>query len=582
MTFVRRLVETPRRRRGAAALAVLLTGGLLAAGTSVGGGFPFGGSGVDEPDLILVNADILTMDREQPRASAIAITGDEISAVGSSRTVAKLGGRDTQTINLRGRTVIPGLVDGHTHAIRGGQTFDQETYWLDAGSLDEALARISDAANEREPGEWVAVVGSWHPNQFTERRPPTVAELTEASPANPVYVQYLYDYALVNDAGIEALRLNTSTTLVPPGIVVERDAIGQATGWLLGGIGPLNSLVASILPATFEERKDSLENFFTALNASGVTGFIDDSAGPASAYETLFALSDEGRLSLRAGFRVPAQAPGNESAFFESLMAFRAPRERGGPTPFVGMGESIVFGVNDGVRMGPGFQATPEALAELEEVATLAASRRIPLEIHAYTDDAASQILDVFERVNGSHPIGNLRWAMAHLNTGSPETIARMKALGMAYSVQMGPYFEGPAILEANGPEVALRSAARVALDEGLVVAGGTDATRIGDYRVWPALEFHVTGASLGDAVVRPPDQRMTRMEALRSYTLDSAWLAFDDDDRGSLEKGKLADLVVLDAPYLRVPATRISETRSLLTLRGGEAVYDRRGWMDD
>jgi predicted amidohydrolase YtcJ len=99
---------------------------------------------------------------------------------------------------------------------------------------------------------------------------------------------------------------------------------------------------------------------------------------------------------------------------------------------------------------------------------------------------------------------------------------------------------------------------------------------------VWPAVEFQVTGASLGNAVVRPPDQRMSRMEALRSYTRGSAWLAFDDDDRGSLEKGKLADLAVLDAPYLGVPSTRISEIRSLLTLRGGEAVYDRRGWVND
>jgi predicted amidohydrolase YtcJ len=582
MKIFRPFVETPRRRRGAAALAVLLCGGLLAAGTSVGGGFPFGGSGVEEPDLILVNGEILTVDQRQPRAGAIAITDDEITAIGSSRSVARLAGRGTQTINLRGRTVIPGLVDGHTHAIRGGQTFDDETYWLDARSLEEALARVTEAAEGREPDEWVAVVGSWHPNQFTEKRAPTVADLTEASPTNPVYVQYLYDYALVNEAGIEALGLNTSQAPPVPGIVVERDANGQATGRLLGGIGPFNTLVASILPASFEERKDSLENYFSALNASGVTGFIDDSAGPATSYETLFALNDEGRLSLRAGFRVPAQAPGNESAFFESLMAFRAPRERGGPTPFVGMGEAVVFGVNDGVRMGPGFQATPEALAELKEVATLAASRRIPLEIHAYTDDAASQILDVFEEVDAVHPIGDLRWAMAHLNTGSPETIARMRALGMAFSVQMGPYFEGPAILEANGPEVALRAAARAALDQGLVVAGGTDATRIGDYRVWPAVEFQVTGASLGNAVVRPPDQRMTRMEALRSYTLDSAWLAFDDDDRGSLEVGKLADLAVLDAPYLRVPATRIGDIRALLTLRGGEAVYDPRSWVSD
>ena len=432
------------RRRGTAALAVLLTGGLVAAGTSVGGGFPFGGGGVSEPDLILVNGEILTMDDERPRAAAIAVTDDEITAVGSSRSVAKLAGRHTQTINLRGRTVIPGLVDGHTHAIRGGQTFDQETYWLDARSLDEALSRITQAASEREPDEWVAVVGSWHPNQFSEKRPPTVADLTEASPTNPVYVQYLYDYALVNEAGIEALGLNASQAPPVPGIVVERDANGQATGRLLGGIGPFNTLVASILPASFDERKDSLENYFTALNESGVTGFIDDSAGPATSYETLFALSDEGRLSLRAGFRVPAQAPGNESAFFESVMAFRAPRERGGPTPFVGMGESVVFGVNDGVRMGPGFQATPEALAELEEVATLAATRRIPLEIHAYTDDAASQILDVFERVDAAPPdrepaLGDGAPQYRLAGDDRPDEGARHGVLGPD-----GPLFRGP------------------------------------------------------------------------------------------------------------------------------------------
>lgn len=294
----------------------------------------------------------------------------------------------------------------------------------------------------------------------------------------------------------------------------------------------------------------------------------------------MFALRDEGRLNIKAGYRVPAQAPGNESAFFESLMAFRAPRHPGGLTPFLGIGESLVFGVNDGVTMGPGFKVSPESLTELKAVATKAASRRIPLEIHAYTDDAASQILDVFEKVDEDYPIKNLRWAMAHLNTGSRETLARMKALDMAFSVQMGPYFEGPAILQANGPEVALRSSARMAIDEGVVVAGGTDSTRIGDFRVWPALEYDVTGASLGRAVVRPPSQRLSRMEALRAYTISSAWLAFDNDNRGSLEVGKKADLAVLDRPYLSVPESQIGDIRSVLTLFGGKAAYDRFGWI--
>jgi len=175
-----------------AVLGVLLAGGLILAGTGSSFGF-LGGNGAAVPDLILLNGVVLTMDDERPRAKAVANTDDEITAVGSSRAVARLAGPDTRTVNLRGRTVIPGLVDGHTHAIRGGQTFDQETYWLGVGSLEEALARVTRAASEREPEEWVAVVGSWHPNQFRERRAPTVADLTEASPINPVLVQYLYD-----------------------------------------------------------------------------------------------------------------------------------------------------------------------------------------------------------------------------------------------------------------------------------------------------------------------------------------------------------------------------------------------------
>jgi predicted amidohydrolase YtcJ len=142
----------------------------------------------------------------------------------------------------------------------------------------------------------------------------------------------------------------------------------------------------------------------------------------------------------------------------------------------------------------------------------------------------------------------------------------------------MGPLFEAPAILAGNGPAVARRNEARAALDRGLVIAGGSDATRVGDFRLWPGLEFQITGASLGNAVVRPASQRLTRMEALRAYTLGSAWLAHDDDDRGSLEPGKLADLAVLDRPYLSVRANRIGDIRSVLTLVGGKVVYNRLG----
>ena len=571
------------RRRRATTLAFALACVAAVAGSVAGVGIGAStAAGRPAPDVILRNAEVLTMDSRQARATAIAITDERISAVGSDRRVATTAGPRTRVVNLRGRTVVPGLIDGHTHAIRGGQTFAQETYWLDETSLESALQKLGAEAAAKGPEQWTTVIGSWHPNQFSEGRAPTVADLNEAAPDRPVYVQYLYDYALINDAGIEALGLNDPQPQPPAaGIVVERDQDGNATGRLTGGIGPFNALVGRLLPATPAERKDSLESYFGELSKSGVTGFIDDSAGPSSAYDALYALADEDRLDLRAGYRIPAQAPGNESAFFEQVMSFRPPKQPDGEIPFIGIGESIVFGVNDGVRYSPGFQSTPEAQQELREVATYAASRRIPLEIHAYNDDTASQILSVFEEIDQTYPIGDLRWAMAHLNTGSPQTIARMKALGMAYSVQMGPYFEAPQIRDGWGEEVAKRAAVREAIDQGVPVAGGTDATRVGDFRVWPAVEFQVTGASAGNAVIRPPDQRLNRLEALRAYTQGSAWLASDNDDRGTLRTGKLADIAVLDAPYMKVPKAEIGDLRSILTMRGGEAVYDRRGLLD-
>lgn len=564
----RRQMRTPHMRPGILALVAmaLAVAGCTRAPEDV------------TPELILTNGEILTMNADGSTAQAVAIDNGRITAVGTSDDIDRLTGSDTRTVDLGGRTVVPGLIDAHTHAIRGGQTFDQETYWLDATTLPDALGQVTAAAGDRQPGEWVAVVGSWHPNQFAERRAPTTDELTAAAPATPVYVQYLYDWALLNRAGIEALGLDRSDEPPAPGIVVERDATGRATGRLTGGIAAFNTLASRLLAAEPQEREQSLQNYFRELNSRGVTAFIDDGAGPAESYQPLFTLRETDRLTVRAGYRLASPTPGNEAEFFADQMAYRAPSQPQGRTPFLGLGEGLVGGVNDGVTMGPGFTATPDSLAELNEVATLAASRRIPLEVHAYTDDAASQILDVFERVNATSPIQDLRWAIAHLNTGSPETIARMQSLGLAFSVQMGPYFEGPAIADANGPAVAQRSAARMALDAGVMVAGGTDATRIGDYRVWPAVEYQVTGASPGEAVVRSPDQRLTRMEALRLYTTNSAWLSLSEQERGSIEPGKLADLAVLDRPYLTVPESEIGEIRSVLTLLDGEPVYDQLG----
>ena len=528
------------------------------------------------PDLILYNGNIITMDEKKPAAQALAISGEEIIAVGDNTLADRLKNNETRIIDLKGKTVIPGLVDTHIHAIRGGQTYTFETYWYDKTKLSDALIALQEAATGKQKDEWVAVVGSWLPEQFEEKRAPSVAELSTAVPDHPVYVQYLYDYALVNDKGIEALRLNEAAPTLPQGIQVERDAHGKATGKLLGHIGSYNALFSSIAPADSEQKLRSLQVFFSDLNSAGMTGFIDPSAGPSSAYEALFALQREGKLTIRAGYRIPAMKPGAEAEWFENVMAFRQPYYDTGMVSFLGIGESIVAAMNDGVQMGPGFQSPQKAKDELRKVATFAAERRIPLEIHAYTDDAASDILDVFEAVNASHPLKDLRWSLAHLNTGSEATLERMKKLGLSYTVQMGPYFEGPAILKANGAEIAAKSPpTRAAVDKNILVAGGTDSTRIGVFGVWQAIEYHVTGRSLGGAIQKNRDQLLSREEALELYTKNAAWIGFADKTRGTLETGKLADLAVLDKPYLTMPADEIDSIRSVLTIVDGKIVHE-------
>ncbi|WP_333903046.1 amidohydrolase [Achromobacter insolitus] len=527
-----------------------------------------------DADLVLRNGQIITMDAAAPRASALAIRGERIVAIGGDGDVDAHVGPTTRQLDLQGRTVIPGLIDTHIHAIRGGQTYMFETYWYDAPSLADALGRLASDAAQRPREHWVAVVGSWHPRQFSERRAPTRADLDQAVPAHPAYVQYLYDYALLNSRGIEVLGLNGPQPPELHGITVERDAQGRATGRLLGGIGPFNALFARLSHTA--DRPAGLQAFLRAMNARGITGFIDPSAGAAEAYEPLFALRDRGGLTVRAGYRISAVRSGGEAQWFRDVMAFRPPRHDDGQIAFLGLGENLVSAMNDGVRMGPGFNPPQEARQELTRIATHAAQRRIPLEIHAYTDDAASAILDVFEEVGREHDLRPLRWSIAHLNTGSRRTLERMARLGLAYTVQMGPYFEGEAIREAN-PKGAEQDSppVRAALDLGLPVAGGTDSTRIGVAGVWQAVQYHVNGRAIGATVLREPRVLLTREEALALYTRQAAWLAFDEDDRGQLNTGKLADLAVLDQPYLAMPADQIHAINSVLTLLGGKVVHD-------
>lgn len=525
-------------------------------------------------DTLLLNGELLTMDAAKPRAQALAVRGNRIVAVGSNAAIRKLRTAHTRVIDLGGKTVVPGLIDAHIHAIRGGQGFTFESYWYEQTTLPGALDQLAQEAAKRGPGRWVAVMGAWHPAQFAEQRAPTPQDLSTALPHNPAYVQYLYDYAVVNTKAIDVLGLDTGAAL-PPGITVERDAQGRATGKLLGGIGPFSALFARISARPEAENRASLQAFFSELNRLGVTGVVDPAAGDHAIYSPLFTLWRDKALTVRVAYRASALAPGNETAWFKTSLAYLPPLFGDDMLRFLGVGEVLAFGMNDGVRMSAGFNPPQAARDELAQAALFAAERRYPLEIHAYTEDGAKAILDVLEKVAQTRPFKDLRWALTHINTGSEQTFERMRKLGLAYTVQMGPYFEAPAIQEAHGAEAAQASPpTRLALRKGLMVAGGTDSTRVGVINVWRAIEYHVTGRAVGGAVQRRADHLLTREEALRLYTANAAWLTFSEPHRGSLTEGKLADFAVLDAPFLTVAPDDIHKIRSVLTFVDGKPVH--------
>jgi predicted amidohydrolase YtcJ len=209
------------------------------------------------------------------------------------------------------------------------------------------------------------------------------------------------------------------------------------------------------------------------------------------------------------------------------------------------------------------------------QIAQWAADRGLSLTMHWPRDASVGQLLDIFERVDRNTPIAPLRWSIAHLNDASPRTLERMKALGVGWTVQDAMYFGGAQFVEQAGAQAARRvPPVNTAQRIGVVIGAGTDAHRVASYNPFTALQWFLDGKTVAGVAIRGPEETPTRAEALRFYTLGSAWFSHDDGRRGSLEAGKLADLAVLSKDYMTVPVDQIGGIESLLTLVGGKIVY--------
>jgi predicted amidohydrolase YtcJ len=236
---------------------------------------------------------------------------------------------------------------------------------------------------------------------------------------------------------------------------------------------------------------------------------------------------------------------------------------------FNGLGERITLAMNN--NNAPS-QADKDAYYR---IVRWAAERGMSLTMHWGSDGSVDHLLSIFERVNQEIPIAPLRWSIAHLNDASVESLRRMKALGVGWTMQDAMYFGGEQFLKQAGAEAARRTPpVETARKMGVVVGAGTDAHRVASYNPFTALQWLLDGKTVGGATMRGPEEIPSRLDALRFYTLGSAWFSFDDDERGSIEVGKLADLAVLSDDYMTIPVEKIGGLESVLTMVGGRIVY--------
>jgi predicted amidohydrolase YtcJ len=522
------------------------------------------------PDTVLVNGKILTVDAQFSTREGLAIRDGRILAVGSTAEMRRLAGPRSRVIDLQGRTVIPGLIDSHLHAIRAAETFATEVNWIGAPTLVEALGRIRAASRAMKPGAWLIVAGGWNVQQFKENRRPTQAELVEAAPDNPVYVQLGYGWAMLTPAALKALNISSDAD-VPAGGKLEKDASGKTTGAISGGQGAIIALFDKLPRPTFDQQVDGTKKFFRELNRLGLTGVVDPGGNNLAPedYQAVFKVWRDGQMTMRVAYTLCGQTPGAEFAEIKNLVALMPQGFGDDMLRFNGLGERITAAMNNNPR------PTDADKEPYYQIVKWAADRGLSLTMHWNNDASVGQLLSIFERVNKDVPIAPLRWSIAHLNDASPATLNRMKALGIGWTVQDAMYFGGEGYVQQAGAEAARRvPPVNTGTKIGVPIGGGTDAHRVASYNPFTSLQWFLDGKTVAGVAIRGAEETPDRAAALRFYTLGSSWFSFDEKKRGSLEAGKLADLAVLSQDYMTVPVDRIHDTESLLTMVGGKVVY--------
>ncbi len=550
------------------------------------------GQGSGPADLVLLNGKVITVDAARPEAQAIAIIGDKIAAVGTRREIQAFIGPRTKVLDLEGKLVIPGFIEGHGHFTGLGRS-QRILDLTKARSWDEIVALVAEAAKKAPPGAWIFGRG-WHQEKWVKVPHPQVEgvplhqELSRVSPHNPVVLTHASGHAaFVNALALKLAGIDAKTPN-PPGGEIVRDKDGEPTGMLRERAQGLVQAAISRWEAErppeqreAEQREDIRRAMEKAL-ANGITTFHD--AGSSFQTIDLFKkLADEGKLAVR--LYVMVRGATNDE------MVRKLPQYR-----LIGYGNGFLtvraikrqidgaLGPHGAWLLEP-YADVPtsrglalESVEEIERTAELAIAQGFQLNTHAIGDRANREVLDIYERVFRRHPDKkDLRWRIEHAQHLHPDDIPRFARLGVIASMQgIHCTSDGPWVIKRLGEKRAREGAYvwRKLWDAGVVVTNGTD-TPVEDIN--PILSFYATVTRrLADGSTFFPQERLTREEALTSYTLNNAYAAFEEKIKGSLTPGKLADIVVLSRDIMTIPEDQIPGTEVIYTIVGGKIAYAR------
>ncbi|MDR0213041.1 MAG: amidohydrolase [Comamonas sp.] len=531
------------------------------------------------PDVIFFNGQITTLDRSKPVASAVAVKAGRFVAVGDDREVLALATGNTRRIDLKRKSVLPGLFDNHTHVVRGGLNYNMELRWDGVRSLADALDMLRRQVGITPAPQWVRVVGGFTEHQFVEKRLPTLEEINAIAPDTPVFLLHLYDRALLNGAALRAVGYNKDTP-APPGGEIVRDASGNPTGLLIAAPN------ATILYATLAKgpklpldyQVNSTRHFMRELNRLGVTGVIDAGGGMQNYpedYEVIQKLADADQITVRLAYNLFTQKPKQEKEDFLKWTSSVKYKQGDDYFRHNGAGEMLVYSAADFEDFR---QPRPEMPAnmetDLEEVVRVLVQNKWPWRLHATYDETISRALDVYEKVHRDMPLTGIHWFFDHAETISEKSIDRIAALGGGIAVQHRMAYQGEYFIDRYGARAAASPPIKRMLEKGVKVSAGTDATRVASYNPWVSLSWMVTGKTVGGTQMYPQRNLLDREAALRMWTENVAWFSNEEGLRGRIAVGQLADFIVPSKDFFKVPEDEISFLTSHLTVVGGRVVY--------